>query len=1153
MPEDDSSPPKSPARPKRRFHFKRWLLGFALFFIAALVWLNGPGLRVIGPRVAVHYLKQLGFRGDFKIKGNLVGGLSFSDLTLESDGALASLTVDEVTPEYEWRGLIKGKLKGLTIDGVHADLRLGLEPEKKDQPPLDLKKLAQTIRTVREQVMPLRVDLKNISLAATKDGEPVVTLGKTTLSHAAGSEDLKLQLGSIADGAGHEWQPQESTIHWSPDELTIQQIDPWPGVKVRDLAIELPAGDAPSVDARVLLNDAVFVISTTPGLASARIDLREGKLDVAKTAADFGAHIPAAATLTSLTVDLDGILPDPKKATGAVRLLFDDLSYEDWKSSEVSLDVTLAEAKATVAARAVGLGTHLALEAEAPIVRGETSFSVGDVTGHFNLPDVPALLRELAPRIPALDPDAPVPASALDGKFAITMADNQPKSAEADVTLKPEDRDLATALAIHGNWAPDAPVSGTLALDGLKAAGSYDIAAATYKATLDLDNFTSTRLEHWLALAKVEIGGVATATARWSGSGEIETGKHQGDLALTQATFARPEAPAITAIGGIRYHWPESFETSGMRVRMDEQSVVLEAALDQGILELRHFLWRDGDKELAEGTASLPVPEDFAKWQEMLAKDTRPVAVEIHSRVLSLGLLKPWVPAMEQLDPRSTGQLDIAVSGSYSVPEIDLKLAARDLRSPSQPKLPPADLTLTVAGRDGKLTIAGEAVAPDFAPAVLKANLPFRPAKWAETPELVKQEPLDARVELPRLDVSRFASLVPALSKLGGTLTGNVTVGGTIEKLDLKGALALNGGVVRLKDDSFPAIEGITAAVDLGLEKISLTKLAATIAGGTIRGQGTAAITNGALGNLDFNLRGDHLPLMRNESLILRANANLTLRGPWDRAVLSGTVGTVDSVFYKDIELLPIGRPFTGPAAASLPTIDPPKNQAAAVPEPFRNWGLDVTVKTEEPVLVRGNLATGEVRGNIKIGGTVGSPAPDGSLQIRDLTASLPFSTLKIQRGSAVFTPATGFDPILEIRGNAEPRPYRVDVYVYGPASDPQLVLTSNPPLPENEIMTLLATGTTTSGLEDPQAASSRAMQLLIEELRRGRFLFGKQLRPLLGLLDRVDFSLAEADPYSSESFSTATLSITDRWFISAGVGANGDSRTMAVWRISFR
>jgi len=119
--------------------------------------------------------------------------------------------------------------------------------------------------------------------------------------------------------------------------------------------------------------------------------------------------------------------------------------------------------------------------------------------------------------------------------------------------------------------------------------------------------------------------------------------------------------------------------------------------------------------------------------------------------------------------------------------------------------------------------------------------------------------------------------------------------------------------------------------------------------------------------------------------------------------------------------------------------------------------------------------------------------------------------------------------------------------------SDPQLVLTSEPPLPENEIMTLLATGTTSAGLEDSQAASSRAMQLLIEELRRGRFLFGKQLRPVLGLLDNVDFSLAETDPYDSDSYSSATLKLSDRWFITAGLGSQGDQRIMAVWRFRFR
>ena len=222
------------------------------------------------------------------------------------------------------------------------------------------------------------------------------------------------------------------------------------------------------------------------------------------------------------------------------------------------------------------------------------------------------------------------------------------------------------------------------------------------------------------------------------------------------------------------------------------------------------------------------------------------------------------------------------------------------------------------------------------------------------------------------------------------------------------------------------------------------------------------------------------------------------------------------------------------------------------MPLPFRDWKIDVRARTANGFLIRGNLANGRLDADLRVGGTFGRPSPIGEVRITNLRAVLPFSTLTVRNGSLRFTAEHGLDPVLEIRGSAEPRPYRVNVYVYGRASNPQLVLTSNPPLPETEIMTLLATGATTSGLEDPQVASSRAMQLLAEEIRRGRFGVGRQLRPLLALFDRVDFSVAEADPYSSESYSTATLAITNRWYLSAGIGGEGHSRMLAIWRLTF-
>ncbi len=1068
------------------------------FFILGLVWLNGPGLRWIGPKIAAHFLEKAGIRASLLLEGSFTGGVVISEFHLKGDQGLAALSVDKVTPIYQLGKLIHGQVDSITIDGLHADLRLGLKKEQKETPPLDLAKLVETLRTIRGRVIPVSIDLKNISLSATRDGRPVFSLANSNLIHRSGSEEILLELGELTDSNGKGWAAQKSSVIWNSNAISIQRLDPYPGISLRGFAMQLPAGGEPSVEAEVHVDDAVFAISSAPGSATAKIDLREGKLDIAQTANRFGVELPASATLTSLSVDLDRIFPDPSAAIGSVKALLENVTWKDWSASEVNVDTSLFSDRSTLVAQIKALGTALSINAEAPITRGNHQFQLGNAKGSFNIASIPKLIAELAERTPAIDPEAPVPSSSLEGNFNLTIAENKAQAADMDVLLKPQDGKVASSIALKGSWQPNQPISAEIALDGLKAVATYQIDAATYQGSLDLENFTNTRIDRWLAVVKVKPSGIADLTGKWSGSGEIKTQKHRGEVAFTEGTWSRETVPPITASGGITYDWPGSFQTKGLLLRSKDQSIALDASLAGGLLDLRNFLWNDGKNEIAGGSAKLPVPADFSKWREMLANDVRPLEVSIESRVLSLGLLKEWLPAAEQIDPRSTGQLYLKVSGTYAEPILDALLEARDLRSPAKPQLPPADLKVTVKGSDGKMVIDGTATAPDFPAAVMKADFPFRPADWAKNPKLLVDEPISARVDLPRLDLSRFTTLLPRAQKLSGFLTGNVVVAGNVGKPEVRGELNLAGGGFVFKNGRFPAIENLTVAIGLALDKITLKSLKTTVAGGTLNGDGALAINAGKLGNLDFKLRGDHLPLMRNDLLILRANLDLRLQGPWEKAALSGSVGAVDSVFYRDIELLPIGKPFNSPSAAALPKMDPPKNQIDSMPEPFRNWGLNVVLRTQEPFLIRGNLATGEVNGSIRVGGTLGNPLPDGSMRVTDFRASLPFSTLVVPSSTVSFTPATGFDPILEIRGTAEPRPYRITVYAYGRMSNPQLVLTSNPPLPDNEIMTLLATGTTTSGLENPQAASSRAMQLLAEEIRRGRFRFGKQLRPLL-------------------------------------------------------
>ena len=183
------------------------------------------------------------------------------------------------------------------------------------------------------------------------------------------------------------------------------------------------------------------------------------------------------------------------------------------------------------------------------------------------------------------------------------------------------------------------------------------------------------------------------------------------------------------------YDWPQVVTTDNLQVKTGDQSFTGDLKLADGSLELNDLLWKEGGTEMATGTAKLPVPEDFSKWRDTLANDQRPVAVSIHSKELPLAKLKDWLPAAAKLDPDSTGQLDVDVSGTYAKPEIDAAASLKNLtfaRRSRKFRRPTSTSNLTA--RDGRASVEGTATAPDIPPAKLSASMPFRPAEWAAKP-----------------------------------------------------------------------------------------------------------------------------------------------------------------------------------------------------------------------------------------------------------------------------------------------------------------------------------------------------------------------------------------------------------------------------------
>lgn len=1127
------------------------MLVIAASLSAFVIWFNGPGIRWIGPWVAHRYLDQRGIEAQFHIDGSLTGGISLRDIRISGSAIPLDISAHTVTPIYQIRDALRGRMEGLAIDKLHLviDLDKPSQPRKPDveAEPFDPQQLAATLRAVRAQIAPLDLNLTSIRVDVVRGPTPFLSLAPSSLAHRSHSPEFLLQVGQITDPQERVWPAQQTTLRWTDELVHLDRIDPLPGIGLRDLSWSTPMNTPTYANVRLLVDDAALALESGPAFQDIRLDLLEGRLDIASLLARFQIDHPATGSISSLS--FNGTWPDGNPAA-EIRLLAEKIDYEGWQAEELNIDSQLDSRSIRFLAAGRALGAPVRIEAAAPVEFLAVPI-LGEVSGTLAIGDIPAAWAGLSQKISAMDAQAVVPASSLEADFRIGMRDNQLVKISAEANLIPTDPAHSAPLAATASWAPGKALDTSLRTQGIDASATIDFTKREYKGSITLNEFRKSDIAPWLTMAKVRIDGDILLTGRLQSAGSLTSLRHNGFLDITHGSWTRQESQAIQAAGRIDFQWPGSVKITGLRATSGDQQITLDGVLADGSLDIPTFAFREKDVTLLDGSLRLPVPADFSDWKETISRDKRPIQVNLQSQVIPLRNLRHWLPRLAEFAPSSTGRLKVQASGTYAKPDIRGSVELNKLLLEKQAGLPPADVSLDLLGRAGKLDVTGRILTPGYEPALLKAHTDFLPAAWAEHPDLWTQAAITGRVDLPNIRLARFLPLLPKIERLDGTLNGHAQISGTAGEPVLTGNLRLTDGLIQPNPQIYPAVRGISAEIDLGLDRIRIKSLRASAAGGDLTITGGMPIIDGKPGPMDITAKGNNLLVRRDDKLVVRAHADLHVTGPVDAATIAGTVSVVDSLFYRDLEIIPVGLPFIGPTAASLPKFDAPSRATSGLPSSLAGWKLALRLRTGTPFLIRGTLGNGTITGDLDIGGRLAAPEPRGEVFLNEASLALPYTTLRVQRGIVRFTGT--LDPTLEIRGIAEPRPYQVFLYLYGKAGNPEILLTSSPPLPQNEIISLLATGTTPAGLEDSKVATSRALQLLAEEVRRGRVNIARPLRPLLSLTDRVDFTLADEDPYTGTRFSTTTLSLTDRWLLAASMGEDGETRVMGIWRLSFR
>lgn len=397
--------------------------------------------------------------------------------------------------------------------------------------------------------------------------------------------------------------------------------------------------------------------------------------------------------------------------------------------------------------------------------------------------------------------------------------------------------------------------------------------------------------------------------------------------------------------------------------------------------------------------------------------------------------------------------------------------------------------------------------------------------------------------------------MIPILRYVEGRVGIDAKVRGSLEQPLLSGGAQIDLPAVRFRDTNIPGINGFKGDLQLTGSELQFRRFQGDSSGGLFGVTGKIGLQNLLEPQLDLRFKSQGTLLVRNDSLIVRADSDIRLTGPLAAAEIKGQVGINKSRFFREIDIIPIGLPGKqAPQRAKASSVRPELSIREA---PFRDWKLDVVVKTTEPFSIRSNLANGRALADLRIGGTGLAPIVEGTARLENFVASLPFSRLEVEHGIAYFSQGEPFNPMLDIHGTSRIRNHTINVYVYGNAEDPQTLFTSEPPLPQEEIIALLATGATTSEFgQNDQALAGRASMLLLQDLYHR--VFKRRTPPPINqegepFADRFQLDMGTVDPRSGRQEVGGRFKLSDQFEVGAGLDVEGDVRVQLRYLLRFK
>jgi len=247
----------------------------------------------------------------------------------------------------------------------------------------------------------------------------------------------------------------------------------------------------------------------------------------------------------------------------------------------------------------------------------------------------------------------------------------------------------------------------------------------------------------------------------------------------------------------------------------------------------------------------------------------------------------------------------------------------------------------------------------------------------------------------------------------------------------------------------------------------------------------------------------------------IKASPDIIVRYTPDGGSVRGDVLIVEGVYTQDVSIPDI-RQVLG---AKRPKVTQAPDTGIG-----SKIELQIAVQSTEDIRVENNLASVRVNPDIRIGGTVSHPLVSGRANITRGSVSYLRGNFNVQQGSITFTNPNRIEPQIDVRAASEVEQYRITLEISGTADQLRFNLSSTPQLREQDIISLLVAGRTTSNLFSRQETSEVTTSQMLQNM------LGKTISSQIQKNTVLDsFAIESVGPEATDVSVTAGTKINER------------------------